>query len=118
MKCERAFVGDAGWAVAIAAKTRLMVSFFMVLFLPPRAKSSSRQSERDHRLLGCNQNILFPVSPEVGDGIRERVRGQFRFPKEFPGLRFVRVKALIVRGADEQQAASGGDGAADVVRSR
>jgi hypothetical protein len=34
MKCERALVGEFDWAVAIAAKKRLSVSFFMSLFPP------------------------------------------------------------------------------------
>src|SRR5579862_1876304 len=116
MKCERALVGGADWAVAMAAKKRLIESFFIFISSLPRfyllererwsgretfacncmdrnelglgSQVSSRQPERDHRLLRGDQNILLSVPAQVRDRIRKRVRRQLRLPQKFPRLRF------------------------------
>src|SRR4051812_4550251 len=76
----------------------------------------ARRSAEETAAAGGDDHILPAVLAEKGHRRNVGAGRQFRLPQLLAGLRFEGAEAAVDRGADEDDAAGGGDAAADVER--
>src|SRR6266498_3497380 len=95
MKCERALVGDADCALAIAATRRPIESFFMVISFPPYLwrlivtdRALGSQGSRNAIIVSCTaiKTYCLPSLPRYVIGLANASAGSFVSHRSLPVL--------------------------------